>query len=335
MPERSDSLTQLEYLIRSASSLGGQREALAALDRSELRGRMTVAGAVAFGAVPVADLAGRMVFATVPGVNPDCERALAAAVGGPVTLVPFDEALVREAVSRHYLRDRGQGGGVDLPTFESADFLLDPVAARRLLSEKAGALPATEVEVPEGCIAFVDMRVHSIRRALDRPFPVEFAPTAAAMHFRLEGDGAVLFREKMPDPETRALVSTSVFYDGDEHVHAMTGCDLAALPFVLHPSELQLARIERRRAHFWVYDRIETVRAGPSVARAGGPAPKASWSCRYWFLHFGARTERELRLDVLAFDVIPRSKIRLAERSDVPTSGELARMFGLDFPKSG
>jgi len=321
----------LEHLARLCSSKGGQRRALEGLENEALRNVLTPAGAVALGAVPVAECEGRLVFATVPFAHPDCRTALEAALSRPVMLLPFNDALVRDAIVQYYLRPRGGTEGLDLSTFESPDFLRDPVCARKLLQEKDGALPEREIELPRGCVALIDLRTHSVRRPLDRPSGTEFVPAPSMLAFKLDGEGAVLFRDRMPPSKVRAIVSHGLFYDGDEHLHALGGKDLTKLPHVLHPSELQLAEIRGDEAAFWVYDELKTVRAGLRLAEAPG-RPIASWTCRYYFLHFGMRYERTLTLDVLAFVVVKRSRLRLASRRDTLVPGDLERLFGLDMP---
>jgi hypothetical protein len=321
----------LDLFTKNCSSLEGQRKALLGLERAELRDTLTPAAALSFGAVPVCEHDGRLVLAALPSVHPDSEGALSAALERPALFVRFDGGLVREAIGRHYLGSKGDNTGVDLPTFKTPDFLKDRRAAKRLLSEKHGELPAEEIRLAPGRVAFLDVRVHSVLRSLDVKRHVEFAPTKSMLAFRLEGEGedggecqVALFREKLPPPEVKAIVSQSLFYDGDEHVHAVVSKDLAVLPHVIHPSELQLAGLDGDEARFWVYDRIETVRAGrPS-----------SWRTKYYFLHFGARIERTLRLDVLAFATVPRSSIRLAGTNERLAPAELERVFGLDFARA-
>jgi len=125
----------------------------------------------------------------------------------------------------------------------------------------------------------------------------------------------------------RAVLALGVFYDGDDHLQALLGQDLKRLPHILHPTELQIAEIEDDEARFWVYDRIETVRAGTA-----SPEAPVGWSSRYYFLHYGMRHERTMRLDVLAFELVKRTKVRLAEDADRASPEGLDRLFGLDFP---
>ena len=321
----------LDLFTKNCSSLEGQRRALRGLERAELRGTLTPAAALSFGVVPVCEHDGRLVLAALPSVHPDCEGALSATLERPVLFVRFDEGLVREAIRRHYLGSKGDKTGVDLPTFKTPGFLKDRRAAKRLLSEKRGALPAEEIRLAPDRVAFLDIRVHSVLRSLDVKRRVEFAPTKSMLAFRLEREGegggecqAVLFRDKLPAADVKAIVSQSLFYDGDEHVHAVVSKDLTGLPHVIHPSELQLAGLDEDEARLWVYDRIETVRAGQP----------ASWRTKYYFLHFGARLERTLRIDVLAFATVPRSNIRLAGTSERLAPAELERVFGLDFARA-
>ena len=324
---------RLERFVKDSGSRGGQRKALAELERKALRETVTAAAAVSIGAVPVGEVGARLVVAAVPGAHTDCEAALSAALERPVALLRFDEDLVREAISRHYPAPGGEGAGVDLPTFETPGFLRDARAAKALLSEKGGALQEDEIRLPADRLAFVDVRVHSILRSLDVKRRIEFTPTKSMLAFRLEREAegaddhrALLFRDKLPSDEVRAIVSQGLFYDGDEHVQAVVSADLTKLPHVIHPSELQLAGLETDEARFWVYDRIETVRAG-----GPGPRPVASWTLTYYFLHYGARFERTLRLDVLAFALVERSKVRLAGKNEGLSPCELERVFGLDF----
>jgi hypothetical protein len=291
-----------------------------------------MAGAVAFGVVPVDSGDGKLALATAGDIHPDCAGALSGAFDDEVVLFPFEESLVREAIDRHYVRRSDSKHGPDLATFESPDFLTQPGVAASLFAEKEGTLPKTRVRVPRGHMAFIDLRFHSIHRSLDRRMHIEFAPAPSALPFRLvkkEGTEteAILFRDEKVAREVRAIMALGVFYDGDDHLQALLGQDLKRLPHVLHPSELQITEIEGDEVRFFVYDRIETVRAGV-------PSPEApvGWSHTYYFLHFGLRHERVMRLDVLSFELVKRTKVRLAENSDRSSPEGLDRLFGLDFP---
>jgi len=70
--------------------------------------------------------------------------------------------------------------------------------------------------------------------------------------------------------------------------------------------------------------------------RAGEPSPErpVGWSSRYYFLHYGLRHERVMRLDVLSFELVKRRKVRLAEGADRSSPDDLERLFGLDFPRA-
>jgi hypothetical protein len=317
----------LEGFERFASGLDGQRQALAALAKESVRSLITPVGAAVFGAVPVAEIGEVAVFAGTEFTHPGCEAALSRALGRRVRLLRFDSRLIREAVIKHYLSARGPENGIDLPTFETPDFLDDSRCAARLVTEKAGKLPSREIEIQRGYFAFLDVRMKSVRRALDREHAADFVATPAALAFRITPEGATLFRDEMPERGVKAVASISVFYDGDEHLRAIAWRDVKSLPMVIHPSELQLAELEGRKATFWVYDRMEEL-----VCPRWGRSPvRASWDCRYWFLSFGERFERTLRLEVLDFRLVPRSKITLAGERAAYTPDELARVFGLDF----
>jgi len=318
----------LEYLRRDCGSLGGQRRAIAGLTDDVCR-TVSAAAATAFGVIPLAELDGVLALGAVPGIHPDCAEALARALERRVALIEFDDGVVREAIAQRYLRQRDASQGLDLATFDSPDFLRDAAAVRALMAEKQGVLPERKIVVPRGRVALIELRAHSVLRSLDRRRRIEFAQTPSQIPFRIVDDGALLFRERAPQPAVRAIVSQSLFYDGDEHLHVLSGQDLTKLPHVLHPSELQLAELEGDEARFWVYDALQSVRVAP----APGPGPLASWTCRYFFLHFGARFMRTLRLDVLSFALVERAKLRIAARTDRLAPSDLTRLFGLDFPR--
>jgi hypothetical protein len=322
----------ISRLKRIYSSIAGQRSALDGLRGSSCIDVMSVAGAVAFGAVPVKVADGKIALATAGTVHPDCAKALAEAFDDEVVLFPFEESLVREAIDRHYVRRSDAKHGPNLQTFESPDFLTEPGVGSLLLVEKDDSLPKARVRVPRGRMAFLDLRFHSIHRSLDRRVRIEFSSAPSALPFRLvkkEGaeTEAVLFRDERPAREVRAIMALGVFYDGDDHLQALLGQDLKRLPHILHPTELQIAEIEDDEVRFWVYDRIESVRAGVPSAEA-----PVGWSHRYYFLHYGLRHERVMRLDVLSFELIKRTKVRLAEGPDRSSPEGLERLFGLDFP---
>jgi len=159
---------EISHLRRVYSSITGQKTALDQLLNPACRDVMSVAGAVAFGAVPVNAAEGKIVLATAGALHPDCAGALSAAFDDEVTLVPFEESLVREAIDRHYVRRSGAEHGPNLRTFESPDFLADPDSARAILVEKEDDLPKTRIRPPRGRMAFLDLRLHSIHRSLDR-----------------------------------------------------------------------------------------------------------------------------------------------------------------------
>lgn len=318
---------ELGLFAKSCSSLEGQRLALAALRGRSLKDRLTPVGAVGFGAVPIAEIEGSLVLATVPAVCPGYRQALSSALGAPAVPLPFEEGLVREAIDRFYLRDRRGEDGLDLPTFQTPEFLLKPELTGRLIEEKKGKLPPKPVSVPEGGVALLELRVHNVLRPLDGPVPLVFASGPSEPGFGIRGEEAVLFRDRLPDASKGALVSQSVLYDGCQHLQALTYHELDGLPHVIHPSELQLAEITDRTAVFWVYDSFETVEAH---ARAHAREPWTR-SRRYYFLRFGARFERTFSLDVLHFCLVKHSALRLARRGDFGPA-ELGRVLGLDFP---
>jgi hypothetical protein len=319
----------IDYLKRDCGSIGGQRRAVEELV-PDVVSSITPAGAVTFGVIPLGTDGETMAFGCVPDLHPDCKPALEGMLGRPIVTVPFNELVIREAITHHYLSSRGAASpGLDLATFESPEFLRDAASVRRLMSEKEGVLPERDITVPAGHIALMDLRAHSVLRSLDRDRRVEFAPSASGIPFKLDGDGAILYRERMPGPKVRAILAQSLFYDGDEHLHALKGQDLEILPHVLHPSELQLAELDGDEARFWVYDKLETVRASSTKGARG----LASWNCTYYFLHFGARFMRTLRVDVLSFVLVKRSMLRVAKRKDRLVPSDLKRLFGLDFPR--
>jgi len=140
-----------------------------------------------------------------------------------------------------------------------------------------------------------------------------------------------------PSRETALLLNEFRFADQRTHgpgalhaEHVVRGLAIAgaALPHVVHPTEVQLLRVEADGSLvFHAYDREERIAAGPPPSRESAP-PRGSFGCRYFFLSYGSCLRREIAIVVHEVFVVERASLA-SKRGEPPWgSRELERWFG-------
>jgi len=222
---------------------------------------------------------------------------------------------------------------VNLPTFEREDFLLDRELSPRLSSPKVERLGEVRMGLARGQVIFIDLALRNVLASLDSPRPASHSAGEVGeylFHLPSGAETVTLFAPPRAVAGARLFVRRSVRGEGIERGSAFADHAVRRLPFVVHPSEIQIVRIAHGgAATFHVYDREET--CAPGFADGAGPL----WTTSYCFLRFGERCRRELWLRVRALRVIPRARVERRKMGREHRGEALRRWFGLDLGEEG
>ncbi|HVY62679.1 MAG TPA: hypothetical protein VHF22_13555 [Planctomycetota bacterium] len=289
-----------------------QAERLEAARRDpDLLGAIPRVVAAQFGVVPLKRLAGGgLEVAIVPSHAPAAVRGLERALRRKVVACPFDEGLVQLYLSRVYLRDET----MNFNTFGTADFLERDEDLALLLLQKPMRPVEPHLRADPASLVVLDYAYRSTLEPLDaRGFPVAFDEDAATdLPFVLPPEPATNRESDEPEPpvtisrdvdlpaSVAILARESFSCGGAEHRHGWRRHEISELPFMIHPSELQVTGLEPDGAlDLFIYDHVERVRPGD--------APR--YEITYHFLSMGQRLRRHLILKIYSLSVVPRSAV--------------------------
>jgi hypothetical protein len=295
--------------------------------------------AFAFGVIPLKVEGTVLTLASIhgPGVSADAIRVLREVLGREIVATPFEERLITTTIQKAYPDEDDHA--INFPTFSDPDFLKKPGTPAILREPKVERLGATGCELDAGTVVLASLTYRGRLHNLEFPRIRGNLPDARRIKYELRDEDLVWTTEQgepvvWPDaaksePLPAILLDEFRFSDHMNYSpgslyaeHKVSGVALAAkgLPFVVHPTEVQLVRVERSGALvFHVYDHEERVEAGTT----------RSFGCRYYFLSFGQRLRREI--DLVVHDVIRADRTKLLARAGKPRWGarEVERWFAI------
>lgn len=268
--------------------------------------------ASAFGAYPLGTQEETLVVAVPHWVDLSLYGLLGRAIGRPVHPVPMEPQLVLAYIGRTFLA----GEMPNFHTFADPDFLKEE-NLHLLVSGKVERPPAGSVAGDLDTVFLVDLALRSELANLDRyEGEAQVHPGGVDIPFSRIGGALRLFGET-PGADERVLVKISFLYEGAEHHHGFRTARLRALPYVIHPTELQLIGLgPQGRATFWSFDR--TVDAEPGETA----------TCTYHFLNFGNRYRRALAVRLLGAEETERWTIEPSGEEERWTIEDFDRWFG-------
>jgi hypothetical protein len=297
--------------------------------------------AFSFGVVPLRKAGTVLTIAVLPNANSDAIGLLRDVLGYEIVATRFEDRLLKTAIAKAYPDDEDHA--INFPTFEDPDFLSKPGIAAALREAKVEKLGLAGSQIDPGHVVLASLTYRGSLHNLEHPSWRGFLPDTRRIHYELRDRDLVwTFEDSTPvvwpdaaKSEVLPVVLLNEFRFSSDHAnrgpgwvyteHATNGVALAAqaLPFVVHPTEVQLLRIERSGALvFHAYDREETAKPG---------APH-DFSCRYHFLYYGQRLRREIAIRV--HDVLLADRSTVAARVGKPRWGcrEIERWFALERP---
>lgn len=309
-----------------------------AIEDKELLATVPPIVAFAFGVLPLKKEGPTLTVAAMSGANQDALRVLRDVLDHEIVAARFDERLLQTSIQKAYPDEEDHA--INFPTFEDPDFLAKPGIARLLREAKVEKIGATGSELDAGTVVLASLTYRGHLRNLEHPSARGWLPDARRIKYELRDEDLVWTYEKdepvvWPDaareePLPVILLNEFRFSDHANYSpgslyaeHTARGIALAggALPFVVHPTEVQLLRAERSGAlAFHAYDHEERAMPGTPLR----------FACRYHFLSFGQRLRREI--EVTVHEVLHRDRTRVAARSGRPRWGsrEVDRWFALE-----
>jgi hypothetical protein len=270
--------------------------------------------ASAFGAYPLGTEKETLVVAVPAWADLTLYPLLGRAIGRPIRPVPMESDLVLGYIFRAYLT----GEFPNFHTFPDPEFVTEENLPL-LITGKVEPLPPSVLKVPKDHVLLLDLALQSDLKNLDRyEGDMRIHPGEMEIPFSRENSTVRVFGGAVGE-EVRILLKLSYRYEGMEHRHGFTSKRLEDLPFVLHPTELQLllAR-DKGDTGFWVFDSVQTVPAGE----------RATLSCTYHFLNFANRYRRTLTLKILGTEIVPVAALRIEEGDSRWTLDDFDRWFG-------
>jgi hypothetical protein len=292
--------------------------------------------ALSFGVLPVRKLGSVLTVACFPQANRDALRLLRDVLSLEIVALPVEERPLQSALQKAY--HGADERSPNFPTFKMPDFLTQDGAATALRREKVEDVGETGSTLAADTLVLASWTYESCLWNLDHPQMGAALPDPRVTKYELRddelawtlGSGGIptAWVRTPPLPREAILLANEFKLSDHRHVapgalfaeHRVLGSCVTAseLPYVIHPTEVQLARVERGGAlAFHAYDREERIE--PGEARA--------FACEYHFLSFGNRLRREIRVSV--HEVLIAERAKLAVRSGKPpwTARDLERWF--------
>lgn len=287
--------------------------------RADLLALIPRVAAAGFGLLPLEAGDGWLEVAASPRVAPTALAALERILGRSLRVIPVPEGLVHVYLGKLYPRQPP----INFETFPDEGFLERPEEAQRLLCEKPYEPVAPVVRPDPERLILLDYAYATHLWHLDG--------VAAGPTFRA-GDTDLLFDVDPEDPEravvqgeapvpraVHLLVRCSYEGHGGEHEHGWKGHQVRRLPFMIHPTELQVTGVRADGTlDLLVYD--DEVQVHP------GETPR--FEVTYCYLSMGQRLRRRLQLEIRGLWSFPRGRVRV-QPDPLPWRPEhLARWIG-------
>lgn len=307
-----------------------QRKAIleaAARDRG-LVGLVPPVVAAGFGVLPLRRLGDVLTVACLPRASRRALRLLREVLGLEIVATPFEGRSLHEAIKVAYFSAEET---VNFPTFRDPDFLDDPRSAAVLREEKVERAGAAELALAPDLLALVTLCYRSTLYDLDVGRGGGALPDPRRTRLELGGldvawtrrGGRVVVSAPGGLGAGVRVALTEFRRSEYRHVpgqrvgeHAVRAHLLTALPHVIHPTEVQLTRVEADGAlGLHLYDHVERV----------APGARRRFHVSYCFLSYGSRLQRAIELDVDEVGTVARARVEVHNQAAPWGRDELGR----------
>ena len=274
--------------------------------------------AAGFGIIPLDAGKGYLEVAAAHGLGNDALRALSQLLKRDIRVVRVRESLVQETFARVY----PDHDAINFHTFLTDDFLTRAPEYALLLEEKPFTPVESVVERDPARLAVLDYGYQSLLWNLDGP-PLKPAFRAGATELCFDVDRTVdppviVIPRRKPVPQNVLVLARESFATsgGPEHAHGFRSHEVQTLPFMIHPTELQITGLREDGAlELLIYDRVERVK----------PGDRRRFEVEYCFLSMGQRLRRRLVLTIVGLYFVDRTALRYQEDEPPWTAEHLRR----------
>ncbi|MGH7297889.1 MAG: hypothetical protein ACRELB_23315, partial [Polyangiaceae bacterium] len=248
--------------------------------------------------------------------------ALPRVLGREVAAEPFADALIHVYLQRMYSEE----AGLNFHTFVGEDFLEHAENDALLRAEKPYESVKPLLQPDPARVALLDYSYRSVLVGLDEPpVPAPFQPGDLELPFEIDGSGeepaAVYHRAEDLPGAVVVLARESHSCAGLEHGNGWRAHEVRELPFMIHPTELQLTGVEADGSlHLFLYDHAALARPGETLR----------FDVRYHWMQMGKRLRRELRLAIRAVANVARDRLTRTGSALPWTARHLERWLGND-----
>jgi len=293
--------------------------------------------AFAFGVLPLRRDGTVLTVASMTHASKEALRVLRDVLEAEIVATPFDERILQPAIARAYPEDDDHA--INFPTFEDESFLARPDIARLLRTAKVEKVGRTGSELDAGSVVLASLtykgRLSNVEHGRPRTSlldtrRIKYELRDEDLVWTTEGERPIVWPEvAKAEPLASVLLNEFRFSDHSNYSpgslyaeHSARGVAIAptGFPFVIHPTEIQLLRVERSGALvFHAYDHEETVLPGRPLR----------FACRYHFLSFGQRLRREIEISVHEVLVVDRSMLSVGAGKPRWGCREVGRWFAI------
>ncbi len=292
--------------------------------------------AAGFGVLPLRRLGDVLTVACLPRASRRALRVLRDVLELEVVATPFEGRSLHEAIKLAYF---SHDETVNFPTFRDPAFLDDPASAAVLREEKVERPGPVELALAADQLALVTLRYRSTLRDLDVASTGGALPDPARTRLEL-GELDVAWVRGPRDsvhvhapgglPADARVALTEFRTSEYRHLagqrvgeHAVRAHFLRALPHVIHPTEVQLTRVDADGGlGLHLYDRHERV----------APGTRRRFHVSYCFLSYGSRLQRHIELDVDEVSTVARAEVQVHNQAAPWGPSELGRWLDVAPP---
>lgn len=293
----------------------------ATLQDPETLGTIPPVLAVGFGVIPLEVLDSAVLMGHVPEIYPGCLQFLEDYYCKEIVPVELDEKLAMQAINEGYIK----GKQINHDTFDDPDFVLKPENESRLLNEKVESIGTVSCGLEDEEVVFLESSYYSLLVNLDRPeeeeegkiesedIPFKIINGVPRVHQEPIKDETLVLKRRNSEMASTGERSSGVIkddtllverrnysFEGCQHRQGIARHDVSALPFLIHPTEIQITQIHADGSlTFHVYDHLEKVAVGSA----------ASFRIPYHFISLGHRYSRVLTYQIHALRKFRREKI--------------------------
>ena len=292
-----------------------------AIEDADLRDLLSPVSAVTFGVVPIEKRRDKVLVACGETWHPGCRPFVERLLGLPIETVPFRDSAIRKFVLDGYLTE----GTVNHNTFLNGGFLDDPDSLELLTADKVDEIGDVHIALPSDQLVLLDITYVSVLGNLDTGKQRgELYNGPLDVPFQLLEDGSAVAAEEVED-DVAVVMRKDFFYDaleqsGEDSYHGIQALHLNELPYMIHPSEIQLTQVDEDGSlALYVYDHVDRIR----------PGEIRTWTISYCFLSLGNRHSRRLSVRVNSLAAVDRDRVAQADGPIDWTVGDLDRWFRL------